>query len=111
MQETKKENASKESTDDVVESTDDDLNDHEFNDAEDEIHVTDIDDLDADDADSQEQLAEIEANTAPADSGESVHRYQHNSEIFGSTEVSTGRAKLELLEEERRLKEMLNDSF
>jgi len=99
---------------DVADSTDDDMDavdqDREFDDDE-EIVVADVEDLETDDSGTEEEelVDEIESSIVSAD--ESASRYQHESEVFGLTEVSTGRAKLELLEEERLLKEMLSDSF
>jgi len=100
--------------DDVADIADDDRNsdgqNNEFDDDA-EILVADVDDLETDDGgtDEEELVDEIESSVASED--ESASRYQHESEVFGFTEVSTGRAKLELLEEERLLKEMLSDSF
>ena len=64
--------------------------------------------VDVDDADNA-FLAES-SETGDVDTSKR-RRYHHESEIFGATDLPTGRAKLELLEEERRLKELLGDSF
>lgn len=79
------------------------------NEADDEAPSVDVSELDIGDEDEDELVAEEETQSVELD--ESTQRYAYESEIFGKKELSTSREKLELLREERALREMLGDSF
>lgn len=89
---------------DIAEKFDEDTGDDDL-----EVDVSDLETSDTADEEVDEIVAESEIEDIAKEG--KLRRYQHESEIFGKTEVSNGRKKLELLREERLLKEMLGDDF